>query len=46
MAQFPECPESMKKIQNHLKIASEHDDKDPVVSYWCRLFWYEKSYAN
>jgi len=35
MAQIPECPESLKKIQHHLKIALEHDSKDPVVSYWC-----------
>ncbi|XP_025205515.1 vacuolar protein sorting-associated protein VTA1 homolog [Melanaphis sacchari] len=38
MAQIPECPETLKKIQHHLKIASEHDSKDPVISYWCRLY--------
>lgn len=38
MAQIPECPESLKKIQHHLKIALEHDSKDPVISYWCELF--------
>jgi len=38
MAQIPECPESLKKIQHHLKIALEHDSKDPVISYWCRLY--------
>jgi len=35
MARLPECPDSLKKIQHHLKIASEHDAKDPVISYWC-----------
>ncbi|KAE9530560.1 hypothetical protein AGLY_011022 [Aphis glycines] len=38
MAQIPECPKSLKKIQHHLKIALEHDSKDPVISYWCRLY--------
>ncbi|VVC29069.1 Vacuolar protein sorting-associate protein Vta1/Callose synthase, N-terminal domain [Cinara cedri] len=38
MAQLPECPETLKKIQHYLKIASEHDAKDPIISYWCRLY--------
>lgn len=38
MAGIPECPESLKKIQHHLKIALEHDSKDPIISYWCRLY--------
>lgn len=38
MAQIPECPESLKKIQHHLKIALEHDSKDSIISYWCRLY--------
>ncbi|XP_050422161.1 vacuolar protein sorting-associated protein VTA1 homolog [Adelges cooleyi] len=38
MSQLPDCPESLKKIINYLKIASEHDAKDPVISYWSRLF--------
>ncbi|XP_050539595.1 vacuolar protein sorting-associated protein VTA1 homolog isoform X2 [Daktulosphaira vitifoliae] len=38
MAQLPECPESLKKIQHYMKIASEHDNKDPVISYWSRLY--------
>lgn len=37
MAQLTECPESLKKIHHHLKIASEHDAKDPIISYWCKL---------
>ena len=37
MAQLPECPETLKKIQHHLKIASEHDAKDLIISYWCKL---------
>lgn len=38
MSQLVECPESLKKIQHHLKIATEHDAKDPVISYWCKYF--------
>lgn len=35
---FPTCPTSLKSIQPYLKIASEHDNRDIVVSYWCRLY--------
>ncbi|CAB3243943.1 unnamed protein product [Arctia plantaginis] len=34
---FPECPASLKSIQHYLKTAAEHDNRDPVVAYWCRL---------
>ncbi|XP_068630450.1 vacuolar protein sorting-associated protein VTA1 homolog [Battus philenor] len=34
---IPECPPSLKSIQHYLKTASEHDARDPVVAYWCRL---------
>ncbi|PSN54559.1 Vacuolar protein sorting-associated protein VTA1 [Blattella germanica] len=37
-AQLPPCPASLKSIQHYLKTASEHDNRDPVVSYWCRLY--------
>lgn len=36
--QFPLCPPSLKAIQHYLKTAAEHDGRDPVISYWCRLF--------
>lgn len=36
--QFPPCPPSLKAIQHYLKTASEHDGRDPVISYWCRLY--------
>lgn len=35
---FPPCPNTLKSIQQYLKIASEHDTRDVVVSYWCRLY--------
>ncbi|XP_013184508.1 vacuolar protein sorting-associated protein VTA1 homolog [Amyelois transitella] len=36
-ANIPECPPSLKPIQHYLKTAAEHDARDPVVAYWCRL---------
>lgn len=36
--QLPPCPASLKAIQYYLKTASEHDQRDPVVSYWCKYF--------
>ncbi|XP_051158934.1 vacuolar protein sorting-associated protein VTA1 homolog isoform X5 [Leptopilina boulardi] len=35
---LPPIPASLKGIQHYLKIATEHDQRDPVVSYWCRLY--------
>lgn len=35
---LPEIPTPLKSIQHYLKIASTHDQRDPVVSYWCRLY--------
>ncbi|XP_034936087.1 vacuolar protein sorting-associated protein VTA1 homolog isoform X2 [Chelonus insularis] len=35
---LPEIPASYKSIQHYLKIAQEHDSRDPVVSYWARLY--------
>jgi len=34
---LPPCPPSLKTIQHFLKIANEHDTRDPVISYWSRL---------
>ena len=35
---LPEVPPTLRSIQQYLKIASTHDQRDPVVSYWCRLY--------
>ncbi|XP_063532717.1 vacuolar protein sorting-associated protein VTA1 homolog [Cydia strobilella] len=37
MANIPECPPSLKSIQHYLKVATEHESRDPVIAYWCRL---------
>ncbi|XP_047986205.1 vacuolar protein sorting-associated protein VTA1 homolog [Leguminivora glycinivorella] len=37
MANIPECPPSLKSIQHYLKVATEHETRDPVIAYWCRL---------
>ncbi|KAJ8681483.1 hypothetical protein QAD02_017270 [Eretmocerus hayati] len=35
---LPLTPMPLKSLQPFLKIAQEHDQRDPVVSYWCRLY--------
>jgi len=34
---LPPCPPSLKSIQHFLKLATEHDTRDPAISYWSRL---------
>ncbi len=34
---LPPLPPSLKPIAHLLKTASEHESRDPVVTYWCRL---------
>jgi hypothetical protein len=36
--QLPPCPTTLKAIQHYLNTAVEHDQRDPVVSYWCEYF--------
>ncbi|KAJ8009088.1 hypothetical protein DPEC_G00085230 [Dallia pectoralis] len=31
-------PPQLKSIQHHLKTAQEHEKRDPVVAYYCRLY--------
>lgn len=35
---LPETPAPLKNIQHYLKVATEHDRRDVVVSYWARLY--------
>ncbi|KYN03800.1 PREDICTED: vacuolar protein sorting-associated protein VTA1 homolog [Cyphomyrmex costatus] len=35
---LPKVPIPLKSIQHYLTIASKHDQRDSVVSYWCRLY--------
>ncbi|ESO09762.1 hypothetical protein HELRODRAFT_186287 [Helobdella robusta] len=35
-------PPSFKPIQHYLKTAAEHDKRDPVVAYYCRLYAMQK----
>ena len=35
--QLPPVPPSLKPIAHLLKTATEHETRDPVVTYWCRL---------
>lgn len=35
--QLPSCPASLRGIQHYLKTATEHDGRDAVISYWCKI---------
>ncbi|XP_055602766.1 vacuolar protein sorting-associated protein VTA1 homolog [Uranotaenia lowii] len=37
-ANLANVPESLKAISHYLKTAQEHDSRDAIVSYWCRLY--------
>ncbi|KAM4693871.1 vacuolar protein sorting-associated protein VTA1 homolog [Discoglossus pictus] len=37
-APLPSLPQQFKSLQHHLRTAQEHDKRDPVVSYYCRLY--------
>uniref|UniRef100_A0A182JQY0 Vta1/callose synthase N-terminal domain-containing protein n=1 Tax=Anopheles christyi TaxID=43041 RepID=A0A182JQY0_9DIPT len=37
-ANFPPVTPLLKPIQHYLKTAQEHDNRDPIVAYWCRLY--------
>ncbi|XP_056423217.1 vacuolar protein sorting-associated protein VTA1 homolog isoform X2 [Hyla sarda] len=37
-AQLPPIPPQFKALQHHLRTAQEHDKRDPVVAYYCRLY--------
>ena len=34
---LPPCPPSLRAIQHYLKLAAEHETRDPVVAYWARI---------
>ncbi|ELT88009.1 hypothetical protein CAPTEDRAFT_178049 [Capitella teleta] len=38
MASLPPLPAVLKPVQHYLKTATEHEKRDPVVAYYCRLF--------
>ncbi|XP_078044915.1 vesicle trafficking 1 [Augochlora pura] len=31
-------PPTLKKIEQYIKLAASHDQRDEVISYWCRLY--------
>nr|XP_033792678.1 vacuolar protein sorting-associated protein VTA1 homolog isoform X2 [Geotrypetes seraphini] len=37
-AVLPTLPPQFKSVQHHLRTAQEHDKRDPVVAYYCRLY--------
>ncbi|GFQ92008.1 vacuolar protein sorting-associated protein VTA1 homolog [Trichonephila clavata] len=38
MASLKLAPPNLKSIQPYLKIAEEHEKRDPAITYWCRLY--------
>lgn len=38
MSSLPPVPPTLKPIQHYLKIAAEHEKRDPVIAYYCRLY--------
>ncbi|KAF8787029.1 vacuolar protein sorting-associated protein VTA1 homolog [Argiope bruennichi] len=38
MANFKLAPPGLKAIQPYLKIAEEHEKRDPSITYWCRFY--------
>ncbi|XP_061563097.1 vacuolar protein sorting-associated protein VTA1 homolog isoform X2 [Cololabis saira] len=34
----PALPVQLKAVQHHLRTAQEHEQRDPVVAYYCRLY--------
>ncbi|KAL8588184.1 hypothetical protein ACOMHN_063580 [Nucella lapillus] len=43
MAALPSLPSSLKAVQHYMKTAAEHDKRDVVVSYYCRLYALQKA---
>jgi len=41
-ANLPSLPPSLKQLQHYLKTATEHDKRDPVIAYYCRLYSMQK----
>ncbi|XP_069943122.1 vacuolar protein sorting-associated protein VTA1 homolog [Cherax quadricarinatus] len=35
---LPPCPPSLKPLQHYIKLANDYDKREPVVSYWARLY--------
>nr|XP_033321881.1 vacuolar protein sorting-associated protein VTA1 homolog isoform X1 [Megalopta genalis] len=35
---LPDVPPPLRSIEQYLKIAASHDQRDNVISYWCRLY--------
>lgn len=33
---LPPVPDRLKAVAPYVKIAAEHDARDPVIAYWCK----------
>ncbi|XP_076466083.1 LOW QUALITY PROTEIN: vacuolar protein sorting-associated protein VTA1 homolog [Babylonia areolata] len=43
MAALPPLPQSLKAVQHYIKTALEHDKRDVIVAYYCRLYALQKA---
>lgn len=41
-ASIPPVPASFKPLHHYIKTAAEHDSREPVVAYYCRLYGLQK----
>lgn len=39
MAELKIAPTGLKPIQAYLKIAEEHEKRDPAITYWCKYIF-------
>ena len=33
------APDSLKAVNHYMKLATEYDQRDPAISYYCVNFW-------
>lgn len=33
-----QVPQSLRSIAPYIRIAAEHETKNPVIAYWCRFY--------
>ena len=40
------APDSLKAVNHYMKLATEYDQRDPAISYYCVNFWtYKLTYS-
>lgn len=39
-SQFPSCPPQLKTVQHYLKLATDYESREIVISYWGKYLAY------